>query len=73
MKGAHYYMAEFIFGMILMAIIWGLNSAARAIMTKIHNNNPAELAKLNIPIYPIICYAKFHFSEKNDEKNEDSQ
>ena len=56
------------FGMILFAFIWGVNEAARSIMSKVHQYNGKELAKLNIPFYPIISYAKFRMSKKKDDE-----
>jgi hypothetical protein len=61
-------MTGFISGMIVMAVIWGVNAATRNIMSKIHKNNVEEMARLKIPVYPIISYIRFHL-RKDDKDN----
>ena len=68
MKKKGEFMNALCFGIILFVFIWGVNEASRSIMSKVHQYNRKELAKLNIPFYPIISYVKFRISKKMDDE-----
>lgn len=52
-------MDGFIVGIVVTIVFIYGNGAAKDVMSKVHQNNQAEMGKLKIPGYAIYSYIKF--------------
>ena len=60
-------MTGFILGILCTVGFIGVNNAAKTLMTKVHQNNDEEMAKMKIPGYAIYSYIMF--KKGNDNEN----
>jgi len=60
-------MTGFILGILCTVAFIGANNAMKTLMTKVHQNNDEEMAKMKIPGYAIYSYIMFKRGTNNED------
>ena len=60
-------MSGFLLGIVITAVVWGADGVCRKQMEKVYGNNPKELKKIKLPLYPIWLFFKFKKKEVLDD------